>query len=107
MGRAIDGVWIEYESVKKQGNNLFDLQTRQLTKARRTYRIHPEIYLPRMGALVTAGDEINLLQNSKMRDHPTMAKLIGYYNEGEERLGAVLDLKPLDSLYNIVLKGTK
>ncbi|KAM7503452.1 hypothetical protein LguiB_002356 [Lonicera macranthoides] len=51
-------------------------------------------------------EEINLFQHSKMRHHPTMVKLIGYCNEGEEWLGAVLDLKPLDSLYNIVLKDS-
>jgi len=40
-----------------------------------------------------------------MNSHPNLAKLIGYCLE-EEIKGVVYDLSPLDSLQNLMLKGT-
>uniref|UniRef100_A0A5B7ALJ9 Protein kinase domain-containing protein n=1 Tax=Davidia involucrata TaxID=16924 RepID=A0A5B7ALJ9_DAVIN len=48
-------------------------------------------------------DEIILLRHEKLIHHPGMVKLYGYCLEGDH-LGAVYDFKPLDTVYNLLLK---
>ncbi|XP_055959662.1 probable inactive leucine-rich repeat receptor-like protein kinase At3g03770 isoform X2 [Mercurialis annua] len=45
-------------------------------------------------------DEIALLRDARFSSHPNMVKLIGYCHE-EEKLGAVYDLDPHQTLYNL------
>uniref|UniRef100_A0A5B7BQ11 Protein kinase domain-containing protein n=1 Tax=Davidia involucrata TaxID=16924 RepID=A0A5B7BQ11_DAVIN len=49
-------------------------------------------------------DEIILLRHEKVIHHPGMVKLYGYCHEGDH-LGVVYDFKPLDTVYNFLLKG--
>uniref|UniRef100_A0A5B7BMY7 Protein kinase domain-containing protein n=1 Tax=Davidia involucrata TaxID=16924 RepID=A0A5B7BMY7_DAVIN len=48
-------------------------------------------------------DEIVLLRHEKVIHHPGMVKLYGYCHEGDH-LGVVYDFKPLDTVYNFLLK---
>uniref|UniRef100_A0A5B7AGM8 Protein kinase domain-containing protein n=1 Tax=Davidia involucrata TaxID=16924 RepID=A0A5B7AGM8_DAVIN len=48
-------------------------------------------------------DEIILLRHEKVIHHPGMVKLYGYCHEGDH-LGVVYDFKPLDTVYNFLLK---
>ncbi|XP_050208462.1 uncharacterized protein LOC126657743 isoform X1 [Mercurialis annua] len=45
-------------------------------------------------------DEIALLRDARFSSHPNMVKLIGYCHE-EEKVGAVYDLDPHQTLYNL------
>ncbi|KAJ4839798.1 hypothetical protein Tsubulata_036898 [Turnera subulata] len=48
-------------------------------------------------------DELVLLQHPKFMRHPNMLKLVGYCFEGKQ-LAIVYDLKPLDTIYNLMVK---
>ncbi|XP_065848710.1 uncharacterized protein [Euphorbia lathyris] len=48
-------------------------------------------------------DEISLLQHPRLLSHPNLVKMIGYCFE-EEKLDAVYDLDPQDSLHNLAPK---
>ncbi|KAL9142558.1 hypothetical protein ABFS82_14G177600 [Erythranthe guttata] len=48
-------------------------------------------------------DEVSLLGHRNMVNHPGMLKLLGYCTE-DDHLGVVYDFKPLDTLYNLILK---
>ncbi|KAJ4837421.1 hypothetical protein Tsubulata_022508 [Turnera subulata] len=49
-------------------------------------------------------DEIILLQHPQLICHPNLVELIGYCRE-DEHFGIVYDLKALDTLFNLILKG--
>ncbi|XP_050208461.1 uncharacterized protein LOC126657741 isoform X2 [Mercurialis annua] len=60
-----------------------------------------EIYLASQGGNKgRLRDEIALLRDARFSSHPNMVKLIGYCHE-EEKLGAVYDLDPHQTLYNL------
>ncbi|KAJ4839660.1 hypothetical protein Tsubulata_026455 [Turnera subulata] len=48
-------------------------------------------------------DELVLLQHPKFMSHPNIQKLVGYCFEGEQ-LAVVYDLKPLDTIHNLMVK---
>ncbi|KAJ4825249.1 hypothetical protein Tsubulata_043748, partial [Turnera subulata] len=48
-------------------------------------------------------DELVLLQHPKFMSHPNMLKLVGYCFEGKQ-LAIVYDLKPLDTIHNLMVK---
>ncbi|KAJ4825250.1 hypothetical protein Tsubulata_043751 [Turnera subulata] len=48
-------------------------------------------------------DELVLLQHPKFMRHPNMLKLVGYCFEGKQ-LAIVYDLKPLDTIHNLMVK---
>ncbi|KAJ4830202.1 hypothetical protein Tsubulata_050948 [Turnera subulata] len=48
-------------------------------------------------------DELVLLQHPKFMSHPNMQKLAGYCFEGKQ-LAVVYDLKPLDTIHNLMVK---
>uniref|UniRef100_A0A2N9F9G1 Protein kinase domain-containing protein n=1 Tax=Fagus sylvatica TaxID=28930 RepID=A0A2N9F9G1_FAGSY len=50
-------------------------------------------------------DEIDLLQHPNFISHSNVVKLIGHCHE-EEHLGIVYDLKPLDSVRNLILEDS-
>ncbi|KAK2996768.1 hypothetical protein RJ639_028755 [Escallonia herrerae] len=50
--------------------------------------------------------EVFLLQHEKLNSHPNLVKLLGYCCEGRNKLGVVYDLKPLDTVHNLILKDS-
>lgn len=48
-------------------------------------------------------DELVLLRHPKLMSHPNLVNLIGYCHE-DKHIGALYDLKPLNTLHNLLLK---
>ncbi|XP_016440370.2 putative serine/threonine-protein kinase PBL21 [Nicotiana tabacum] len=53
--------------------------------------------------LVRFEDELKFLQDPRIRGNPNLVKLIGYCRE-DKILGVVYDLKPRDTLYNLIIQ---
>ncbi|XP_065849814.1 uncharacterized protein [Euphorbia lathyris] len=66
----------------------------EINEERGVYRLHNEDRLR---------DEISLLRHPELFTHPNLVKMIGYCPD-EEKLGAVYDLDPHDTLHNLAPK---
>ncbi|KAJ4836870.1 hypothetical protein Tsubulata_035781 [Turnera subulata] len=72
----------------------------------KTWDIPQEVRGQRFETETRLRDEIVLLhQYPKFISHPNLVKLFGYCHEGD-RLGVVYDLIPVDTVYNLLPKGS-